>query len=127
MNTKTCTQRPAEPTPIRPRSVFDALRMGLLSLIAPAVLVACGDPAPMLPKATAADGVAADVAMDRAVLSGSSNDPSVPAAASVVTPPTGDPQAVEGPALAPLTDEEESQAMPKDGQANDHSSPKMGS
>ena len=98
------------------------LRMVLLSLFASAVLVACDEPAPAPPKSTAAD-----VEQDRKLTSGIASDPSVPPAQTVVTPPSGDPKAIEGPALAPLTKDEESQAMPKDGQANDHSSPKLGS
>lgn len=101
---------------------FLVLRMVLLSLFASAVLVACDDPASAPSKSTATD-----VEQDRKVTSGIASDPSVPPAQTVVTPPSGDPKAIEGPALAPMTKDEEAQAMPKDGQANDHSSPKLGS
>lgn len=105
-----------------PERPYLVLRMVLLSLFASAVLVACDDSVPTPPKPTAAD-----VEQDRKLTSGIASDPSVPPAQTVVTPPSGDPKAIEGPALAPLTKDEESQAMPKDGQANDHSSPKLGS
>ena len=104
-----------------------ALRVGLLSLIAPAVLFACDDPAPTPPEPTADAVVAADVHRDREVAPGIVDDSSVPAAERVVTTPVGDTEAAEGPAPAPLTKKEETQAMPKDGQANDPSTPKMGS
>ena len=56
---------------------------------------------------------------------GPSTDPSVPAAMSVSA--GGSPASVQGKAnpLAAMTKPEESMAMPKPGQANDHSSPAL--
>lgn len=106
-----------------PEHPFLVWRVVLLSLLASAVLVACDDP----PAPQTFTKSVADVERDRRITSGIASDPSVPSAQSVLTPPSGDPKAMAGPALAPLTKDEESQAMPKAGQANDHSSPKLGS